>query len=116
MQVVVYGIPNCDSIKKARNWFQANSVDYTFVDVRQNPPTREQLGHWMDCVGPKVLINKRSTTWKNMTTEEQQQTECGDTLSVLLKHPTLIKRPVLEHTGEVFVGFNADTYARRFKD
>lgn len=114
MQPVIYGIPNCDSIKKARQWFDSHAVAYTFIDVRQDAPSREQLGHWMACVGAKLLINKRSTTWKNMNASEQRETEQGDTLAVLLHHPTLIKRPVLEHAGDVIVGFNADLYAQRF--
>jgi len=114
MQPVIYGIPNCDSVKKARQWLTNHAIAYSFVDLRQTPPSRERLGLWIDCVGAKLLINKRSTTWKNMPYEEQQETECGDTLAVLLKHSTLIKRPVLEHVGDIVVGFNADKYAQRF--
>ena len=114
MHPVIYGIPNCDSVKKARQWFDAHAIAYTFVDVRKTPPSREQLARWMDCVGANLLINKRSTTWKNMSPNKRQEAEHGDTLTVLLDNPTLIKRPVLEHAGDVAVGFKADSYAQRF--
>jgi|OM-RGC.v1.028442137 transcriptional regulator, Spx/MgsR family len=114
MKPQIYGIPSCDSIRKARKWFDANNVEYTFSDVRQQCPSRAQVASWIEAVGAKALINKRSTTWKNMDESARQEVEQGDTLGVLLANPTLIKRPVLEYQGEIAVGFSADDYAQRF--
>ena len=114
MKPAIYGIPNCDSIRKARKWFEQHGIEYQFIDVRETPPSRDQVNDWIEAVGRAALINKRSTTWKTLGVAERDETEQGDTLSVLLNHPTLIKRPVLEHAGEVMVGFNAEQYRERF--
>lgn len=115
MTPVIYGIPNCDSIRKARKWFEANDIEYRFVDVRQTPPSSGEVSAWMAAVGQQALVNKRSTTWKQMGPEQRQQVESGDALPILLAHPTLIKRPVLEYAGQVAVGFSADDYSNRFE-
>lgn len=114
MKPVIYGIPTCDSIRKARKWFDAQDINYEFIDVRATPPSRAQVASWIEVVGHSALINKRSTTWKNMSDKERTEVEHGDSLSVLLANPTLIKRPVLEYDGEIAVGFSADSYQQRF--
>jgi len=111
---VIYGIPNCDSIKKARRWFESQDLDYTFVDLRKTAPTPPQLTQWIAAVGEKALLNRRSTTWKNLSEHDRLEAENGNALALLLAHPALIKRPVLEHEGETAVGFNAAEYATRF--
>src|SRR6056297_3527187 len=108
MQAVIYGIPSCDSIRKARKWFDAHQVEYRFVDVRETPPSRAQVEQWADAVGHKALINKRSTTWKDMNDGQREEAESGDSIAVLIANPTLIKRPVLEYSGHTRVGFDAD--------
>jgi len=115
MTPVIYGIPNCDSIRKARKWLEANAIEYRFVDVRQTPPSPEEVSGWMTAVGQKALVNKRSTTWKQLDPEQRQTAETGDALPILLAHPTLIKRPVLEYDGQVAVGFSVDDYSKRFE-
>ena len=115
MDPVIYGIPNCDSIKKAKQWFESEDLNYQFVDLRKTAPSPTQLRHWIDAVGQKALLNKRSTTWKNLSEQERLTAESGDAIALLLDHPTLIKRPVLEHQGETAVGFSATDYAIRFQ-
>ena len=114
MKPIIYGIPTCDSIRKARKWFDTNGIDYLFVDLRDNLPSRQQVASWIAAVGDTALINKRSTTWKNMSDNERNEAEHGDVIAVLLANPTLIKRPVLEYQGNTAVGFSADDYASRF--
>lgn len=114
MKPTIYGIPTCDSIRKARKWFDANDIGYTFIDLRETAPSRQQIANWITTVGETALVNKRSTTWKNMSDSERKEAEHGDVITVLLANPTLIKRPVLEHQGDTAIGFNADDYASRF--
>ena len=114
MLPIIYGISNCDTVRKARKWLADQGIEYQFVDVRDTPPTRERIGDWIASAGKDVLVNKRSTTWKTMDKAEREETENGDTLSILLTYPTLIKRPVLEYNGAIDVGFNADNYGTRF--
>ncbi|MDG1065103.1 MAG: arsenate reductase [Luminiphilus sp.] len=114
MNPVIYGIPNCDSIKKARGWFESQGLHYTFIDFRKAAPSPAQLSNWCAAVGEKALLNKRSTTWKNLSDQDRLEAENGNALALLLTHPTLIKRPVLEYAGETSVGFNATDYAAKF--
>jgi arsenate reductase len=110
----VYGIPNCDSVKKARQWLSTNKIDYEFVDLRESTPSKSHIDGWIATLGAALLVNKRSTTWKNMDNEERDNAENGDTCAVLLANPTLIKRPVLEHNDILDVGFTAASYADHF--
>jgi arsenate reductase len=110
----LYGIPNCDSVKKARKWLETQDIAYTFVNVRENTPPNTQIARWVSVLGPEKMVNKRSTTWKNMSEGERSQAQTGDTVSVLLANPTLIKRPVLEHNDVLDVGFKAEAYAAYF--
>ncbi len=110
----IYGIPNCDSVKKARKWLEQHEVTYTFVDVRENTPPSSQIERWVSVLGPEKMVNKRSTTWKNMSDNARAEAQTGDTVTVLQANPTLIKRPVLEHADLIDVGFKADAYANYF--
>ena len=114
MNTVIYGIPNCDSVKKARSWFESQDLGYTFIDFRKTAPSHLQVGNWIAAVGEKALLNKRSTTWKNLSDDDRLEAEKGNALALLVAHPTLIKRPVLEHEGATTVGFNATDYATKF--
>ena len=114
MKPVIYGIPTCDSVRKARKWFEAESIEYDFVDFRKQAPTREQLATWLAALGNNALINKRSTTWKQLSDAERNEVENGDSIAILLAQPTLIKRPLLEYDGETAVGFSAKDYVTRF--
>jgi arsenate reductase len=107
MNAVIYGIPNCDSVKKARSWFESQDLAYTFIDFRKTAPSPLQVGNWIAAVGEKALLNKRSTTWKNLSDDDRLEAEKGNALA-------LIKRPVLEHEGATTVGFNATDYATKF--
>ena len=111
---IIYGIPNRDSVKKARQWLSNNEIDYEFVDVRENTPSKSHIDGWIATLGAASLVNKRSTTWKNMDSEARDNAENGDTCAILIANPTLIKRPVLEHHGILDVGFSATNYANHF--
>jgi len=77
MLPIIYGISNCDTVRKARKWLADQGIEYQFVDVRDTPPTRERIGDWIASVGKDRLVNKRSTTWKNMDSAEREETENG---------------------------------------
>ena len=114
MTTVLYGIPNCDSVKKARRWLEQNHVAHEFVDLRKTPPSAARLSTWLDSVGDKRLVNRRSTTWKALPDDQRAAIEAGDIVPGLEANVTLIKRPVLEHDNDVAVGFDAADYAQRF--
>ena len=101
--ITLYGLKNCDTCKKALKALGAKDV--TFVDIRDEADLPAKLPHWLDAVGAVTLVNKRSTTWRNLSEAEKTNALEGDTVGVLKIHPTLIKRPVIEQADKVFVGW-----------
>jgi arsenate reductase len=102
----MYGIKNCDTIKKAQKFLTQQGVDFEFVDFRQNPINKELLQSFVDGVGWDKLINKRSTTYRNLSDNDKQNI----TLELTLKNPTLIKRPVLVTGNTINIGFSEALY------
>lgn len=111
----IYGIKNCDTVKKARRWLQDQDIAYDFFDVREDGLSAEQLQRWNQQCGWLTLLNKRSTTWKNLSTDDRDNINEDKALALMLASPTLIKRPVLEHGDKITVGFKAENYATLFK-
>ena len=110
MPATVYGIKNCDTVKKARKWLEVNGSDYTFIDVREDGVDTAEVKRWLDLIGIDVVVNKRSTTWKQLSDEQKEGLSEQTALALLLANPTLIKRPVLTIDDSVLVGFKADQY------
>ena len=104
--ITVFGIPNCDSLKKARKWLEAQDINFEFHDFRKQGLEASQVDNWLAKVERSVLVNKRSTTWKQLSDEEKQQAESDSVTELLLRHPTLIKRPVIQTDDQVLVGYN----------
>ena len=115
MTANLYGIPNCDTVRKARKWLTDNGIDHHFIDVRENTPAKSQIDQWVAFLGAAKMVNKRSTTWKNLSDADRAEAESGDTTAVLLANPTLIKRPVLEYGDVLDVGFSVDAYTHYFQ-
>ena len=114
MPATLYGIKNCDTVKKARQWLETNGSDYTFVDVREDGVDKTEVQRWLDKAGLDVVVNKRSTTWKKLSDEQKDGLNEITALDLLLANPTLVKRPVLTIDDSVFVGFKADQYQAIF--
>ena len=108
--MIIYGIKNCDTIKKARKWLEAHHIAAEFHDFRTDGINPIQLRAWVTEVGWQTLVNKRSTTWRNLPTESK--TAMDETLALFLmeEQPTLIKRPVLEISTGIIVGFSEKIY------
>ena len=115
MPILLYGIKNCDTVKKARNWLEQAGIDFQFHDFRQNGLSTTKLSAWLDTLGTDVLINRRSTSWKQLSEKERNEIDAGEGKLTILGNPTLIKRPVLEHAGQVYSGFKAEKYTEIFK-
>ncbi|CUS49226.1 MAG: ArsC family protein [Idiomarinaceae bacterium HL-53] len=110
----LFGIPNCDTVKKARKWLESKAVDFTFHDYRQTPVPATTLEAWLDQVGVETLLNTRSTTWRNLPDADKQELTPARTIHLLQSNPTLIKRPVLVHERGIEVGFKEARYAELF--
>lgn len=104
--ITLYGIRTCDTCRRARRALEAAGQQVTFVDLRETPPARETVADWLDRLGPQ-LMNTRSTTWRSLTEAERT----GPPVDLMLVHPTLIKRPVLEREGTLHLGWGKDVQA-----
>ncbi|QCU90200.1 Spx/MgsR family RNA polymerase-binding regulatory protein [Thiomicrorhabdus sediminis] len=111
--MIVYGIANCDTVRKARKFFEQNQLDYQFVDFKQQPPSLEMINNWLTQLPIDQLINKRSTSWKQLNDEQKQSLLDQTDLSIIEQMPTLIKRPLIELNNEVLVGFNEKNYQQK---
>ncbi len=111
--MIIYGIKNCDTIRKARKWLTAHEIEYEFHDFRTEGINPVQLRAWVAEAGWQKLLNKRSTTWRNLPNETK--TEINETLAIFLmeENPTLIKRPVLEMSTGILVGFSENIYTEK---
>ena len=108
----VYGIPNCTTVKKARAWLDERALEYVFVDFRKTPPDRALLRRWVERFGRDKVLNRRGTTWRGLDAATQDGvTDDASAIDVMLAHPSVIKRPVVEHDGGALIGFEPDDYA-----
>jgi arsenate reductase (glutaredoxin) len=108
--ITLYGIKNCDTVKKARQWLDKHAIAYHFHDFRTDGLTHEQLQHFLTHCDWQIVLNRRSTTWKALTEIQKTELNGQSVINLLLEHTTLIKRPVLETSDKILVGFNADDY------
>jgi arsenate reductase len=113
-QVTLYGIKNCDTIKKAKKWLDEQQVDYRFHDFRADGLNAEQLHAWCEELGYEVLLNKRGTTWRALPDDVKNSIDAQSAEALMLEQPAMIKRPVLDLGDRRVVGFKADDYQALF--
>ncbi len=111
----VFGIESCDTVKRARQWFEKNELEYSFHDFRDDGITEEQLSEWVKELGWETLLNRRSTTWRNLPDKQKINLDETKAISIMKKQPTIIKRPVIEHDGRVHAGFSEAYFKHLFK-
>jgi len=114
MSVVLYGIKNCDTVKKARRWLDDAGQTYHFHDFRVDGLEQSQIEDWLTSVDPDVLLNRRGTTWRKLSEAEKDAVTPATLPSLLAANPTLIKRPVLSSNTGIEIGFSADRYSELF--
>jgi arsenate reductase len=110
----LFGIKNCDTVKKARRWLEAEDIAYDFHDFRSDGLSAEQVDQWIQYLGIDTLVNKRSTTWKTLSDTEKETLMNGHASALIVEHPTLIKRPLLATNSQFHVGFNEKMYTPIF--
>jgi len=112
----IYGIPNCDTMKKARAWLAAHDIEATFHDYKKDGIDRARLSGWIREVGWEVLLNRAGTSFRKLSDADKQDIDQKKAIALMLAQPSLIKRPVLEIGGrKPLVGFKPETYAAAFK-
>jgi len=115
MAATLYGIPNCDTVTKARTWLEKNGIDYIFHDFKKAGLTADLVCDWLKRVDWEILVNRKGTTWRAMS--DQQKIAVADAKSateLMLESPSVIKRPVLSHKGSTHVGFSDALYQQIF--
>lgn len=108
--IKLYGIKNCDTIKRARRWLDQNGIDYRFHDYRTDGLTPELFDELETELGWDAMLNRRSTSWRQLSESDRQNLEREKAKHLMLSHPTLIKRPILDADHQLIVGFSTDLY------
>lgn len=108
--VVLYGIKNCDTVKKARDWLDKHGIAYQFHDYRVDGLTLEQLQHFAADLGWEKMLNRSSTSWRQLGGEQQVDLTEAKAIQLMLDMPTLIKRPILDTGSALMIGFKPDIY------
>jgi arsenate reductase len=111
--VELYGITNCDQVKRARSWLKEHQIAYSFHDFKSEPPSAELIEGWLKHVAWDTLINRRGTTWRALDLSERP-TDPKSALAAAQAKPSLIKRPVLMTRGQISVGFDDANYQHLF--
>lgn len=116
MKPAIYGIRNCDTMKKAFAWLDEHDIAYDFHDYKKAGITSARLHAWCKALGWRTLVNTRGTTWRKLTPEQQAIETQSAAVQLMVEHPSLIKRPVVETaTGHLLVGFDPNTFASFIK-
>lgn len=113
--VNVYGIPNCDTVKKALSWLKENNVAFEFHDFKKGTLGVDRIKSWIKASALEKVLNKKSTAYRNLSAEDQQKTSiANEAISLMHTNTNLIKRPVVEIAGTVLHGFNEEEYKKAF--
>lgn len=112
MAITIYGIKNCDTMKKARAWLDQHGVAYDFHDYKSAGIERDRLERWSKKVGWETLLNRAGTTFRKLPDKDKAAIDARKAISLMLDHPSMIKRPVLEMgSGKLLVGFKPELYS-----
>jgi arsenate reductase len=113
-EIVLYGIKNCDTMKKARAWLDGHGVVYVFHDYKTQGIDRMKLQNWLGEVGWEALLNRAGTTFRKLPDKDREGLTEKRAAALMIAQPSMIKRPVLEVGGKLFVGFKPEAYGAAF--
>ena len=114
MTLTLYGIPNCDTVKKARRWLDDHGVAYDFHDYRKDGLDQARLQGWIDTLGWEKLLNRSGTTFRKLPEAAKEGLDATSAKALMLDQPAMIRRPLVDADGDLSVGFSADDWQRRF--
>ena len=116
MAATLYGIKNCDTMKKARAWLDARGIDYVFYDYKKEGVDAERLREWCRSLGWEALLNRAGTTFRKLPDHEKNGLDEHRAIALMVAQPSMIKRPVLEIGGKLLVGFKPEVYERELAE
>ena len=111
MSVAVYGIPNCDTVKKARDWLTGRGLAYTFHDYKKAGAEPAKLAEWCAAAGWETVLNRAGTTFRKLPDADKLNLNAAKAAVIMAAHPSCIKRPIVEHPGGLLVGFKPEVWA-----
>ncbi|EID7697761.1 ArsC family reductase [Vibrio parahaemolyticus] len=114
MTITMFGIPNCDTIKKAKKWLEAENIAFDFHDYRKQGIDAQMVTEFCQALGWEQVLNKRGTTFRQLTQEQKDTLNEENAIVLLVDNPAMIKRPILNVDGQLHIGFKADQYATIF--
>jgi Spx/MgsR family transcriptional regulator len=109
--IKIYGIKNCDTVRKTLRWFSEQGVAVQFVDFKKEPPSPELIQQWIALLGWESLVNKRGTTWRKLPEQTKTALDSLTAIALIEQQPSLIKRPLIELQGQVWIGFDLQQFA-----
>ncbi|MEE9357360.1 MAG: ArsC family reductase [Sedimenticolaceae bacterium] len=112
--IKIHGIPNCDTMKKARKWLDAHNLDYQFHNFKKEGLDNTTLRHWINLAGWEILLNRRGMMWRKLSVHAKAGINETSAIEIMLETPSIIKRPVLEVDGNLYVGFSEERYGELF--
>lgn len=110
MTLTLYGIPNCDTVKKARTWLDQRGLEYRFVDYKKVGADPARLADWCDVLGWEKVLNRAGTTFRKLPDEQREGLDRDRAIAVMVANPSCIKRPIVEHDGGLLAGFNVNEW------
>ncbi len=111
MSVTVYGIPNCDTVKKARVWLDGRGIAYAFHDYKKAGADPAKLASWCEAAGWKRVLNRAGTTFKKLPDADKSDLDAAKAVALMAANPSSIKRPIVEYSGGLLVGFDPARWA-----
>lgn len=116
MATIIYGIKNCDTMKKARTWLDQHGVSYAFHDYKASGIDRGHLQAWVEKAGWETVLNRAGTTFRKLDEADRQTIDQAKAIELMLAQPSMIKRPVLEADGKLLIGFKPEIYEDAFRN
>ena len=113
--ITLYGIPSCDTMKKARQWLANHDIDYVFHDYKKSGVPEKELKQWVKQLGWESLLNRNGTTWRKLDELLKKNINQTNVIKLMLENPSIIKRPVLDMNGQLLIGFSDETYQKIFE-
>jgi Spx/MgsR family transcriptional regulator len=110
MTITLYGIPNCDTVKKARGWLDQRGIAYAFHDYKKLGADPERLAAWCAAAGWEKLLNRAGTTFRKLDEADKESLDQAKAVRLMAEHPSTIKRPVVEYPGGLLVGFKSEEW------
>lgn len=109
--ITLYGIPNCDTVKKARTWLSEKGVEHAFHDYKKSGIDTAHLTKWCEALGWEKVLNRAGTTFKTLPDSDKANLDQAKAIALMLEQPSMIKRPIVDHPGGLLIGFKADEWS-----